>query len=246
MIRPALITASAILLCAHASASPLCVSALLPAFIAETSAGCMIGPALVAGMYTSDLADGSSVKAIPTDNILVTPTSSGLSFAVNARAVVFTYQVIVSFQLSAPAVSGASVTIYGTPFESGAVYGMEYICNGAPFDPPAFHGDIAWDGCAQNGGTSASFSAVIQNSSFGPPPPSATTSIDLTPTTFIGVVTLINVGGNAAAGAQLSGFSDDFSIQSSAIPEPCSALLLLAGLCGVGCVVRARSVSNAA
>lgn len=246
MIRPALVIVCAVLSCARVSASPLCVSALLPAFIIETSAGCMIGPALITGMYTSDLADGSSVKPIPTDNILVTPTSSGLNFATNFFAAGSVRQIIVSFQLSAPAVSGASVTVYGTPLESGVVHGMEYICNGALFDPPAFHGDVPWDGCAKNGGTPVNFSTVIQNSFGGPPPPpSATTSINLSPTTFISVATDFQ-GGDVAGGAILSGFGDDFSIQSTTIPEPCSALLLLAGLCGVGCVARVRSRSKPA
>jgi hypothetical protein len=243
MIRPALVAACAVLSCARISASPLCVSALLPAFIAETSAGCMIGPALITGMYTTDLADGSIVKAIPTDNIQVTPTDSGLSLAVNAFAAGYYRQLIIAFQLSAPAVSGASVTVSGTPIEGGVVYAGEYICNGAAFDLPAFHGDVAWNGCAQNGGTPASFNAILENSVSGPPPASVTTSVNLTPTTFIGVVTVFE-GGGVGSGAVLSGFSDDFSIQSTAIPEPCSALLLLAGVCGVGGVVRARSLSN--
>jgi hypothetical protein len=58
MIRPVLVAVWAVLFCAHVSASPLCVSAVLPAFIAEASAGCMIGPGLITGMYPSDITSG--------------------------------------------------------------------------------------------------------------------------------------------------------------------------------------------
>jgi hypothetical protein len=210
---------------------------LLPAFIAEASAGCMIGPALITSMYTTDLTyDGVGIiKPIPTSEILVTPTNSGLSFAVNSRAAGFYYELIIAFQLSAPGVSGASVSVYGSAVESGAAQVSEYICNGAPFDRPAHPGyDLAWNGCPENGGTMVNFGARIQNTFGQPPPTSATSSVALTATTFIAVANNILVdGGVVDSAATLSSFTNDFSIQATAIPEPRSALLLVAGLFGL-------------
>jgi len=162
MARPFLITACVFLFCVHTSTSPLCVSAPLPVFIAETSIGCMIGPALITNLYTTDLADGSVVKPIPAANISVTPGDSGLSFAVNAYAAGSYKELIIAFQVSAPALYAASISVYGSPIESGTAQVVEHICEGAPFKAPAFHRDVAWDGCDQNGGTPVTFSAALR------------------------------------------------------------------------------------
>jgi hypothetical protein len=169
-----------------------------------------------------------SVRPIPTDNILVTPTSSGLSFAVNSYASGFYYELIIAFQVSAPAISGASVSVYGSGIEGGGAQVSEYICNGAPFSPPAHPGyDLPWTGCPENGGTPVNFGARVQN----PFMSSVTTSVALAPTAFIDVVNSILVDGGIG-GATLSSFSNDFSIQATAVPEARTFRLFLAGLFG--------------
>ncbi len=210
--------------------APICVSGTLTSFAPQTAAGCMIGNTTINNLA---FATRPTDRPIAADSVIVTPTATGLEFLfLNATAAGNLETLLIGFEVRAPNISLASLSITGTSLEVAAASVFENICSGAGFDT-SVKGLLGTpsNGCTQNGGTLLDMFTLYTSISNAGARTTAKTA--LPNVTVIGVIDDISVSGILGR-ATLNTLNNDFSTGPTAVPEPSTASLLLLGSLALG------------
>ena len=202
-----------------ASATPVCSTGTLAAYVALGSTGCSIGTATVASFATLSGTNGAT--AINTHAVTVTPgggtTDPELTFSVSLMATDSTLlESIFTYMISGPAFTSDTITLSGSSEDgNGGVSDIQNYCIGGSFGPDGV------TGC--NGSTSGTLLTLdgIQNTDF--------TSIASLSSLSITDDFVLDGGGLGSASGGT--FDDQYAATStSPVPEPGAILLTATGL----------------
>lgn len=228
-MKKLILAAGLILALATGGLATPCAMGSLTSYIDLGSTGCTVGDSLFSEFFTLALPTGAT--GVSTDDILVNPLTGlsifGLEFQVNFSAGPGELvEALIAYQVTNTAFSAALLSMAGSAVDAdGAVTAVEDLClGGILFFPGACFGGIAANPLIV-------FDIGLDSET--------SAQLSFAPSGLIGVVLDIGVDGGLGGSGSLASATTQFETQSLAVPEPPSAWLALAGICGLG-LLRSR------